>query len=100
MDPLPVIGDIEPPVTAWVENKRPKTWEQFHCSAQRRVVSMASGTPIFAFPIGRVRASLIRDYDTLAFVNMSPKQMEVAISDNVVTEDGVPVLLHTLLTVF
>jgi hypothetical protein len=101
MNPLTVTGNIEPPVSTWVEKKRPKARERFYCSTQRRVVSMAYGTPVFVFPIGRVRVPLIRDFDTLAFVNMSPKQIEVVIGDNVISEDGVPIACRiTILAAF
>lgn len=80
-------------MSKWVIKKEAKWLHLLHSTSERRLVTVASGSPIEVIPIGEYRewVPLIRKYDSLAFVSMGPKQVDVGLKGNAGTSDGVTV---------
>lgn len=78
-------------MSKWVIRKEPKWLNLLYSTSERRLVAVASGSPIEVIPIGGYWVPLIRKYDSLAFVSMGPKQVDVNLKGNAGTSDGVAV---------
>ncbi len=79
-------------MSKWV-NKEEVSWlKVYHSTDERRLVSVASDKPLEVFPISKraYRAPMFRrEYDSFAFVNMEQRTVDVEITGNVITADGV-----------
>ena len=66
---------------------------KFYSSEESRLVTVKHGTPIDVVPTGYFTPPfpLFRLFDSVAFVSMTPKQVEVEIKGNAGTSDGVAV---------
>lgn len=80
-------------VSKWVTRKEAKWRDLLHSTTERRLVTIASGSPIEVIPLRdyRVPSFFFRRYDYLVFVNMGPKQVSVSMEGNAGTSDGVAV---------
>lgn len=81
-------------MSKWVTIKEAKWFDLLHSTSERRLVTVASGSPlgvIAFFPTSAYRVPLIRKFDSIAFVNMGPKQVDVSLKGNAGTSDGIAV---------
>lgn len=75
----------------WVVRERASWCDLWASTSERRLVTVASGSPIEIIPIGNYQVPFLRKYDSLAFVSMGPKQVDVSLKGNAGTSDGVGV---------
>lgn len=75
----------------WVTKEEAKRFALWHSTEERRLVTIASLSPLEVIPIGEYRVPFLLKYDSLAFVSMGPKQVEVSLKGNAGTSDGVAV---------
>lgn len=75
----------------WVSLVRAKLWRLWYSTAERRLVTIASSTPIKVIPVGPYRVPIYRRYDSLAYVDMGPKQLSVCLEGNTCTSDKIAV---------
>ena len=70
-------------------SSRLKLW---HSTIERRMVTISADSPVDVIPTGQHREpALIRNYDSLVFISMGPKQVEVDLKGNAGTNDGVTI---------
>lgn len=78
-------------MASWISVERAR-WMETYSTKERRLVTVASGSPLDVIPIGKfIVPLLLRSFDSLAYVNMGPKQVNVSLTGNASTSDGVPI---------
>jgi hypothetical protein len=78
-------------MSKWVTKEEAKRFDLWHSTKERRLVTIASDSPLEVIPIGEYRVPFIRKFDSLAFVRMGPKQVEVSLRGNAGTSDGIAI---------
>ena len=83
-------------MSKWVNKEKVSRLKLYHSTDEIRLVSLASDKPLEVYPI-RKKAyrlpwfTISREYDSFAFVDMEQKTVNIEMTGNVTTKDGVRV---------
>lgn len=75
----------------WTHDVSPQSFDSWFSTPEKRIVLRKAKTSIKVIRDASYRVFWPRTYDVLCFVEMTPKSVEVELSGNAVSADGVPV---------
>lgn len=83
-------------MSKWVNKEKVSPFKLYHSTEEKRLVSVASDKPLEVYPVRKKAYRLPwltfrREYDSFAFVDMEQKTVNIEMTGNVTTKDGVRV---------